>query len=330
MASFTVYRLYFTSPLHIGDNRLDYGISLKTIQSDTLYAAIISNLVMIDQKVINGDLGCTISSLFPFYQKSEQDKPVYFFPKPLKNSLPVLKDLTKVKQVKQVAWLDKDYFQKLIQGEKLFTNEAELADVKGEFLTREQIPEQFVVSEICPRVKISRTGKEDAVPFYMDRISYKDKAGLYFLAEGDTSLLERGLKLLKDNGIGTDRNVGNGFFEYESEQIHLDLPDSSDWVMSLSMFIPESEEELDKMLEGKNVAYDFMRRGGWITTPPDNTKRKNVVYAFVPASVFAQRNSSDVCCKGKIVDLNPQIGEKELLKHPIWRCGRSIFIPCKI
>ena len=330
MASFTVYRLYFTSPLHIGDNRLDYGISLKTIQSDTLYAAIISNLVMTGQKVVDGDLGCTISSLFPFYQKGEQDKPVYFFPKPLKNSLPVLKDLTKAKQVKKVAWLDKEYFQKLIHGKKLFADEKELDDIKGLFLTKESVPEQFVISEICPRVTVSRTGKEDAVPFYMDRISYKDKAGLFFMAEGDTSLLDRGLKILKDNGIGTDRNVGNGFFEYEVGQIELDLPDTSDWVMALSMFIPESEEELDKMLKGENVAYDFMRRGGWITTPPDNTKRKNVVYAFVPASVFAQPNAMDVECKGKIVDLNPQIGEKKLLEHPIWRCGKSIFIPCKI
>lgn len=29
MPEFNVYKLHFTSPLHIGDNRSDHGISLK-------------------------------------------------------------------------------------------------------------------------------------------------------------------------------------------------------------------------------------------------------------------------------------------------------------
>ena len=61
MASFTVYKLHFTSPLHIGDNRLDYSISMKTIQSDTLYAAVTSCLAMQGIPIPEGgDLGCTM------------------------------------------------------------------------------------------------------------------------------------------------------------------------------------------------------------------------------------------------------------------------------
>ena len=40
----------------------------------------------------DGDLGCTISSLFPF-QKDEKSDSVYFLPKPLRQALPNLENL---------------------------------------------------------------------------------------------------------------------------------------------------------------------------------------------------------------------------------------------
>ncbi|MBQ5457374.1 MAG: hypothetical protein IIT61_01475, partial [Bacteroidales bacterium] len=71
-------------------------------------------------------------------------------------------------------------------------------------------------------------------------------------------------------------------------------------------------------MDSKDVAYDFQRRGGWITTPPNNTLRKNVVYAFTPASVF-KSDCNGLETRGKInIDLNPEILKDE---HPIWRCG---------
>lgn len=58
---------------------------------------------------------------------------------------------------------------------------------------------------------MSRNGEEDAKPFYMERIFFKDYSGLYFIVHGDTSIIENALDLLQTEGIGTDRNVGNGF-----------------------------------------------------------------------------------------------------------------------
>ena len=43
-ATYKRYKLHFTSPLHIADRHEDESISLKTIQSDTLYAALTSCL----------------------------------------------------------------------------------------------------------------------------------------------------------------------------------------------------------------------------------------------------------------------------------------------
>ncbi len=341
MTSFTVYKLHFTTPVHFGDNRSDYGISLKTIQSDTIYAAVTSCLAKLGIDIpADGDLGCSISSAFPFYQEKKETAPVYFFPKPLRYSLPKLSEITDAKKVKKVAWLDLDYFQKVINGESLFVKEekADLKAIKDKiFLTSRTLPDKFISSQVSPRVTVpSRVGDEDAKPFYMDRVYFKDYSGLFFIAQGDCALLEKGLNLLQHEGIGTDRNVGNGYFEYDKDILKLALPNKSEYVLSLSMFIPESKNQLDAMLCGESVSYDFARRGGWITDSPYNTIRKNVIHQFLPASVFSQV-ADTLCIKGKIVNLKPDVlddiaSTKCLTEdlHPIWRNGKSIFIPIKI
>lgn len=328
---FTIYKLHFNSPLHIGDARDDYSVSLKTITSDTMYAALTSCLAKLGKEIPNnGDLGCTISNLFPFYQKEKGTDAILFFPKPLKQTLPTLNDLTKAKTVKKVSWLDKTYFEKVINGGQLFANDSDVNNVKGDFLTNASMfDEKFISSQVFPRVTVSRDGSEDAKPFYMDRIFFKDYSGLYFMVEGDTSKIKPALELLQSEGIGTDRNVGNGYFEYEEKSLELEFPDNGNYSLALSSFIPESKEQLTELLDGDNVAYDFARRGGWITTPPHGTIRKNIVYAFTVASVFAKQ-TSNVCALGRIVDLKPELNFDPKVNHPIWRCGKALFIPIKI
>lgn len=80
------------------------------------------------------------------------------------------------------------------------------------------------------------------------------------------------------------------------------------------------------MIEGDYVAYDLIRRGGWITDSGYNTFRKNIIYAFSPASIF-NFTTQNIAINGKIVDLCPK---GIALSHPIWRCGKSIFLPVKI
>ncbi|MBR5972694.1 MAG: type III-A CRISPR-associated RAMP protein Csm4 [Paludibacteraceae bacterium] len=325
---FTVFKLHFTSPVHLGDMRDDYGVSLKTIASDTLYAALISCLAKMGKKIPeNGDLGCTISSLFPFYQKDKGTNAVLFFPKPLKLTLPPSeKAIEERKKIKKVAWLDAKYFSRILNGEQLFKDET-IEKLDSEYLTDEVIDNHFVSSQVSARVSVSRDGQEDAKPFYMDRVIFKDYSGLFFIVEGDTTLLESALKLLQTEGIGTDRNVGNGYFEFEESTVTIEIPNDAEFVMSLSSFVPESKEQLQAMLDSDDIAYDFQRRGGWITTPPHNTLRKNVIHAFTAASVF-KSSCKGLETKGRVgVDLRPDILSNE---HPIWRCGRALFIPIKV
>lgn len=329
--TFNIYKLHFTSPLHLGDARDDYGISLKSIASDTMYAALISCLAKLGEEIpTDGDLGCTISSLFPFYQKDKEDEnAVLFFPKPLKQTLPPSKKAVEErKKIKKVAWLDTSYFTKILRGEQLFDEQTIGGNaIQGEYMTDAPIDKDFISSQVSPRVTVSRDFSEDAKPFYMDRVTFKGYSGLFFIADGDVTRLENALNLLQHEGIGTDRNVGNGYFEYSTDKIEIDVPDAADFAMSLSSFVPESKKQLQAMLDSDDVAYDFQRRGGWITTPPNNTLRKNVIYTFTSASVF-KHQCDGVETFGRVgIDLKPDL---PMVEHPIWRCGRALFLPINV
>ncbi len=331
MATLNICKLHFSSPLHIGDQKNDdYGISLKTISSDTMYAAMTAVLAKSGVGLPDdGNLGFTISSLFPYYQKSSDSSSVFFFPQPLQTRLPQLKDLGVRKKVKKVKWLDTGYFEKVLKGEHLF-EDCDSTDIKcihGEYLSDQFVPNDFIGSQVIQRVTLqSRVGEKDALPYYVDRVSFKDYSGLYFIVEGDTAMLDQALALLSLEGIGTDRNVGNGFFDYEMTTLSLDVPQRSEYAVSLSLLMPESKEEFEKLIASDKVAYDIERRGGWITTYPFQRLRKNAIYGFTPGSVFC-KESDGLQSIGRIVDLRPNVEFTSEKLHPIWRSGKALLLP---
>ena len=343
MAKFKIYKLHFKDPLHISDLRDDASVSQKTIHSDTLHAALIASLAKVESSPKNGDLGCVISDLFPYYQKDKEGETVYFLPMPLQSRLPQLSDPADAKKVKKVKWVDAELYSRVLAGESFFDGSREaLSLVQSSYLSAQVLPEdatgsrEFIQSEVMQRVMVKdRSGNDPAQPYYVDRISFKDEAGLYFLASGsDTSLLDRGLKILEMEGIGTDRYVGYGFFETINKdkagnplEMELVPPEDANHQITFSMFIPETEEQLRQLLASEYVAYDFTRRGGWITTYPHNTIRKNAVYAFLPGSVFKKLDGSEVI--GKMTDLAPDV-EGHTIGHPVWRSGQAIMLPIKL
>lgn len=330
MATFNIYKLHFTSPLHISDRRDDYGKSLRTIQSDTMYAALTDVLAKTGHTIKDdGDLGFAISSLFPYYQESEETEPVYFLPMPFQTHMPELKDVAMAKMVKKVKWVDNSLYSKVLQGISLFEESEEyVKQIQSSYLTGRVLPasidgsKDFINSKVFQRVKKEdRTGQEDALPYYIDRITFRDLSGLFFMVVGDTALLDEALKVLALEGIGTDRHVGLGAFEYLKDEINIEIPSKADYQVSLSLFIPETPEQLKMLLASDKVAYDFERRGGWIT---NTTYRKDAIYGFLPGSVFCSTEGNHI---GKIVNLQPHIDGKPMIPHPVWRNGKSIMLP---
>ena len=338
MTTLKIYKLHFNSPLHISGLRDDGGVSLRTIQSDTLYAAIIATLAKVGTEIPqDGDLGFTLSSTFPYYQRTEDSTPTYFLPMPLQTQLPQLKDVSKAKKVKKVQWVDSKLYDKVLAGFNFFDDtEQYIPFIQNCYLSEEVLPKDangssdFIKSEVSQRVLIaSRNGEEDALPYYIDKITFSDMSGLYFLAVGNTDLLDKAIELLAQEGLGTDRNVGMGFFDVQKDKLNMQLPQEAHHQMCLSMLIPESEQQLHQLLSSDQVAYDFTRRGGWITTYPYNTLRKNAIYAFMPGSVFNKTDGDELSVVGKMVNLVPGIAELAPT-HPIWRNGKSIMLPIRL
>lgn len=338
MATFKIYKLHFTAPLHISDQHEDLGSSQKTIHSDTLYAALVSCLAKMGQSIPgDGDLGFTVSSLFPFFQKDENSAPVYFLPIPMVAKQADLADASMAKKVKKVQWVDSALYTSILNGDALFDGTDQfLTYIQECYLTANNLPvdangsREFVRSEVSQRVTLeSRTGEEDAKPYYVDKILFRHHSGMYFLAEGDTLLLDKALSMLAKEGLGTDRNVGFGFFDFATDSITLDLPKNASHQLSLSLFIPDSQEQLAALMDSERVAYDFVRRGGWITTPPYMTLRKNAIYGFLPGSVFSKNPATGCTAIGKIVDLKPEVAGVEIAHH-VWRNGKAIMLPINV
>ena len=182
MATFKIFKLHFTAPLHISDQHDDLGNSQKIIQSDALYAALMSCLAKNGEDLPeDGELGFTVSSLFPYFQKYKESAPVYFLPITMQSKQADLTDVTKAKMVKKVQWIDSNLYSSVLSGESLFDGtDSYIPYIQGNYLTTYELPEdingskEFVRSEVSQRVTLmSRTGEEDAKPFYVDKILFR-------------------------------------------------------------------------------------------------------------------------------------------------------------
>lgn len=324
---FSVYRLCFHTPLHIGDKRPDdYSNSQGYIHSDTLYAAIMATWAKQGIGIPeNGNCGFQVSSMFPF-SGGNAGETRYFFPRPMAD-LPFSGDRVPIaKSLKKIQWLDQYYFEKVLRRESVSDFGQDLQD---EFCCRSRLDTPVFIRQMSQRVAIPRertSAADDPRPFYMERLIFVEGAGLYFLFNGDETArqkLESALDLLQYEGFGTDRTIGNGLFAWSRGQVALQLPDSTEYAVNLSLFCPESKEELIGMMD-REARFDILKRGGWMTAPGYQSIRKQSVYMFREGGIW--RTGRDFAGAAAI-DLRPG---SYPVDHPVWRSGSGIFLPIKI
>lgn len=346
MPEFTVIKLKnFKGGLHLARGLTNaYDKTLEQLHSDTLKSAIfVCALQLYGAKLIDKSFlsKFRISSAFPFYSSKEQDKTFYFFPKPEVIKLPFQingSDSGYEKELKKVRFIEKGLFQELLNGISI-NNPVTLKreNIQDSFATGQDIDLRKILarencdaitkSEPYQHVHIPRDFGSDSKPYYVDKIYFHENAGLFFLLEASGEVKKQvmsAIKLLADNGIGTDRNIGNGQFEYNEEAMSLDTPDenTAKYQLNLSLYCPEKDEIQDDITKS---FYGLTKRGGYISSPekPEHqTIRKRSIYMFTEGSIFPKSNSSQR--KGKIVDLKPSY---DTLNHPIWRDGQPIFVP---
>jgi CRISPR-associated protein Csm4 len=337
-----VVKLAFSAPLHLHNERADYAESLTRLHSDKIYAALMqmTGLFGFKTPIIDLESGTTtftISSAFPYTTVGEQM--VYFLPKPFKRfHRPAQTQALwekREKDLKNIEWIDLQLYSK------------HLADAKGLEVQLEWLQEtcksymsvhplkSFLKSQLEPKVRISRVG-EDSEPYYLERLFFQQGSGLYVIFKGSATDFEvfcKWMKLLGQEGIGTDRSIGNGLFTIQREENASVLAAfrsifevKSDHSVNLSLYLPKSSLDLEAQLDSAHAGYTLLKRGGWITTEGMNTLRKRGSYFFAEGSVFKLNAAQTHYCMGNTINLAPEVVQT----RKIWRMGKALFAPIKM
>jgi CRISPR-associated protein Csm4 len=343
MSKYTIFKLKFSSPLHLAKGKLDYDTADNVLHSDTLASALAVCALQLNlaEEIKEFLESFQISSAFPFYGEE------YFFPKPnfldagkeSDNRLKIT-DLAPEKQrkkVKKAQFIGKTYFEKILDKGTAFPEN----HLQGAFLSEIFEKDKDIKvykSEVQERVQIPPIVDKDnpTKPYYVDRLYFTKNSGLYFIIKGSEesiATVEKCLRLLGDNGLGTDRNIGNGLFEFERTEIDLKTPTNAQHQTNLSLYCPENKDVLESIL-GEETSYTLVKRGGWIASPQNQnhmTLRKRSIFMFQEGSIFPIK---DKPLKGNIVNLlpdNKKLEEMKVeIKHPIYRSGQAIFLPVNI
>jgi len=314
-------KMHFTAPLHLSRGRMDYDKSENLFHSDALISALFvaaRQLGAAESEILDMLDAVRVSSAFPFW------KDEYFFPKPMARISFDIKEVPVEKQgkpFKNIRYLGKTWFEKAINGT------TGLIEVK-KHLSEKAFLSDYAVKPIfkpnvTQRVTILPDHSGDSTPFYTERLFFEPYAGLFILAKWENEqakgLFQRAFRLLGDLGIGTDRSVGNGFFEPKFTTLSLNVPEAASHQMALGLYLPNKEELMPEVLE--NSTWGLIKRGGYIAgakDPEHTSLRKRSVYMFEEGSVFP-----NISLSGKRIDLKP---DWQGLDHAIWREGRPIFI----
>ncbi len=266
-------KLYFNTPVRIGESGIRLEESSEILHSDTLFNAIANALVSINgdldefmERILTGKL--RISSAFPFDNE-------FYLPLPI---LPFGKKIT-------AKFVCKEEFERLIAGEKI---EVESGDMPYEVVD-------------LPKVSIDRATANTNV-YYVSMIKFKEKCGLYFIVEGNgKKLLKPALRFLEDEGIGGKRTWGLGRFEHEWADFSLKMPSNSNAFVTLSLVFPN---DLNSILYWKPVI-----RGGW-TLKGKQIRKPRIIMAS-EGSIFNRRDDGVLLdLDDEVKDFSKKAGHK--------------------
>lgn len=329
--TYDVIKLDFFTPLHLSGGRMDaYDQSEEILHSDTIKSA----LFVMARKIYGNSIDKSfldafkVSSAMPFLGSD------YLFPKPMMRiGRADTENAKNAKFIKKLAYFSLPIFEKIIAGQTFELN-SDNTDNSGRFYfaNNRHKTEKVFESNVQQRFTAPKGEEKHGMPYYVDRLYFNKKAGLYFLLEfideSFKSKVHAAIRLLGDEGIGTDRTVGNGqFTPIFGESLTIQTPSPSNALMNLSLFCPTLDGMTDENLQLSS--YQLLKRGGYIASPENSkfiTFRKRSIFMFSEGSVFPK----NVNMAGKLVDLRPIKTKIDGLNHPIWRDGRPISLPVNI
>ncbi len=328
-----VYKLHFTSPLHLGVDGIDGQEKVEEmLRSDTIFSAIMSNWGLLfddDVESLCGNPPFTVSSAFPFIGEQR------FYPVPIGIFDEIIKENKEDKKFwKKLDFIPETYIKMFLKNGKVsrdelmklksFIRDEESRDIKtGVGMYRDSRLAYRAGSE-RPRLGIDRLSssvKEDAF-FYSRDVVFNKDAGLFFLAEfsqeADQVKFDAVMRLLGDNGIGADRSIGRGQFEFSKEEIDLKTANNGKTGYLLSCYLPGREEVEEGVLE--NSIYNLIFRSGYVYDYRMRNTRKQRLIMLSEGAIVSHigRNGgivARVCNKDKMD-----------IPHNVYRNGKAFLL----
>lgn len=297
-----------------------------------------------------------LSSAFPFagevrFFPAPVNLAHYFAPETVK---------ARAKDIKRIQFLSEALFRKVLQRERLdewlFPPDAFAEPERGValqggrlWLTLEEVtglpaPLQrrkgqyhalrrlsVWASTRVPRVTVDRISSTSTI-FHAGRTTFSPGCGLWFGVVwldperriGEIPFREawaRAFRTLAEDGIGGERSVGYGIFEWR-EGTPFVLPETTPNrpAVLLSRYHPRPEE-LPQALNGENVAYRLTSVAGWLRSPDGAAQRRKRVYLLDAGSTIAWPGLP----AGNVVDVRPDYPAAEgSLPHPVYRYGLAL------
>lgn len=320
-----LYKLRFTGAVHFGDTGIYLENVTESLNSDSLFSALINAVATYGSEQEAENWIDSFKSQPPFLITSlfvyNGDK--YFLPKPLDDTF-ISSEIKKKfgKDLKKIKFLEAEDFLKWL-------NQESIQDIK-EYQENLEIYNNSFIGEIRPRVTLDRDTQQSSL-YFCGSIRFQKDAGLYGLvAFRDKEFIEKfknTLALLGQMGIGGEKTYGYGMYEIVEykpiEGIFKEIINSNSPIhILLSLYHPNKDELND--ITGKLVAYDILRKKGWITSGRNALPIKRKSLGFIKeGSVLNQP------IKGSIVDVTPEDAPSDVLLHRVYRYGYAFTVPLK-
>lgn len=320
-----LYRLRFSGPTHFGDTGIDLENVSERVSSDTLFSALVNTIRVVDGEtaatdMVNeflGDPPFLISSLFLY----SGDK--LFMPRPISDDrIPEELRKTKGKELKKLSWVTTEQLLNWVSGKE--QNEDDIRQMSED---QHEYRNAFK-KEIRPRVSLSRSTQNSNI-YHCGYVYFKEHAGLYGLAafkdQVAAGFFKRNMEILGSIGLGGEKTYGSGMFTVvdfmEVSGVVGDLISApASMYVLLSLYHPSAEEV--GSLEERLVAYDIVRKKGWVSTG-----RKSLPLKKKSAGFFTEGSVLGKYSKGCLVDVTPETRPGGLLDHKVYRYGYAFTVP---
>lgn len=317
------YMLKFQSPLHLGIDGIGSEKIEDCLHSDTIFSAVVTCWKMLfedDIDLLCHTPGFKISSAFPYIGENK------FYPVPIGALDDIMSDKKEdLKEWRKLKYIPEDLLIRYLTKGKFDFDDLKI--LKGQYadLFQEKFGQEFE----RPRVTVCRISSSvlDGGYFHSRDFVFNENSGYYFLADFDDQptqdKFDAALRLLGDNGIGADRNVGRGQFVFDKQKIDsFSRPAPGQKALLLSLYFPSKEEVNDGVLD--KSFYTIVSRYGYVAAFGIGNIRRKKINMLAEGSVIGGKGKRAGMIK-KVVDKN----EFQGLLFNVYRNGVGFFVAIK-